>query len=487
MVLARLDRERRRREVAEVVVALRAALPGVDALLAQVVVAAGRRRVAARLDREVARRLPARVDERRAVGELEAVEQQSPGGRLVAELGAVDVRVVAAAHEQVHVRLLDRERRRLQRADRPVAVGEAVHEPGADEPVHGILAGEGAGGRGIRPRAVPPVAGLVGDGPALVAAAVEPGEDLAGRQRVIRHRALRREGRAVEFADEVLAAGAAGHRTGVEVHDEHPLGVRRVAVDREREQVGALPDAAGRVGRAEVAEVRPRLQVVAAGEHDLVLQGLDGDHHPVRLARLGVGVAEHLRIAEVRRAAVVDRVALVLRPRQAVVEAVGERLGLLSGVGRVRLRVGARVDRDHGRVLGRAESGAVGLVDHDRAGEDVLDRTPLVVERLGDRERLLLPVHEVGAGGVAPAHVAPAGAVRVVLEEQVPGAVVVDQAVGVVHPVPLGREVQVRPVLLLRRRNVGRRAGLLRGGGHGSEYARRQCCDRERRRARSPT
>ena len=103
VVLAGLDRERRRGEVAEVVVALRAALPGVDALLAQVVVAAGCRRIAARVDREVARRLPARVGERRAVGELEAVEQQAPGGRLVAELRAVDVRVVAAADEEVHV------------------------------------------------------------------------------------------------------------------------------------------------------------------------------------------------------------------------------------------------------------------------------------------------------------------------------------------------------------------------------------------------
>ena len=125
-------------------------------------------------------------------------------------------------------------------------------------------------------RAVLPVAGLVGDGPAVVRAVVEAREDLAGRHRVIRHRALGREGRAVEVADEVLAAGAARDAARVEVHDEHPLGVRRVAVDREREQVGALPDAARGVGRAEVAEVRPRLQVVAAGEHHLVLQRLDG-------------------------------------------------------------------------------------------------------------------------------------------------------------------------------------------------------------------
>ena len=70
---------------------------------AEVVVAAGRRRVAPRLGCEVAGRLPAGVGEGRAVGELEAVEEQTPGRRLVAELRAVDVRVVAAADEQVHV------------------------------------------------------------------------------------------------------------------------------------------------------------------------------------------------------------------------------------------------------------------------------------------------------------------------------------------------------------------------------------------------
>ena len=246
---------------------------------------------------------------------------------------------------------------------------------------------------------------------------------------------------AVEVADEVLGAGAARDAAGVEVDRQHPLGLLRVAVHGQREQVRALPHPAGGAGRAEVAQVGPVLEVRGAVEGDFVLVGEGDRHQPA----LGGGVPEHLRVAEVVRADVEDRVAGVLGPGGTAVGAVGE--GLLLLAGRL-LRTG--VHGDQGRVLPGPEAGGVVLVQHHAAGEDHF----LVVLRNGQRE--LLPVGQVGADGVAPGHVAPGVAGRVVLEEQVVPALVVDQSVGVVHPV-LGRgEVELGPVLL-----------VVEGVGHG--------------------
>src|SRR5262245_48965219 len=52
-----------------------------------------------------------------------------------------------------------------------------------------------------------------------------------------------------------------------------------------------------------------------------------------------------------------------------------------------------------------------------------------------ERDRLVFPIDEVLAAKVAPMHVSPTVAVRVVLVEDVIVAVVVDEAVGVVHPI----------------------------------------------------
>src|SRR5208337_4820175 len=67
----------------------------------------------------------------------------------------------------------------------------------------------------------------------------------------------------------------------------------------------------------------------------------------------------------------------------------------------------------------------------------------------------MLPVNKVPADGVAPTHASPLVAERVELIEQVVFTLVVDGAVGIVHPV-LGRgEVVLRTVSL-----VVERAGL---------------------------
>ena len=75
------------------------------------------------------------------------------------------------------------------------------------------------------------------------------------------------------------------------------------------------------------------------------------------------------------------------------------------------------------------------MVDHDGTGEDVR------VCVLRDRERLLGPVQQVGAGCVSPTHVAPRVSVGVVLIEQVIHPLVEHQAVGIVHPILGGEEV----------------------------------------------
>src|SRR3712207_2338088 len=51
----------------------------------------------------------------------------------------------------------------------------------------------------------------------------------------------------------------------------------------------------------------------------------------------------------------------------------------------------------------------------------------------------VLPMNEVLGGGVCPVHILPHGAVRVVLEVQMPRSVLVEHAVGVVHPAIEGR------------------------------------------------
>ena len=192
-------------------------------------------------------------------------------------------------------------------------------------------------------------------GPVLVAGRLEVLEDLPRGGRVWLD-VVGLEAGAVEVAEEVLHARAAGDPAGIEADDHDPLLVAPVAVDRQLEQVGALPGAADRVGRPEVAQVPPALEVLGPVDRDLALNGLDDDHPP-----LSVGlVPEHLRIAELAVGVVEHRVAGVLRPGPPAIGAVGQRLLLV-------IRVCARVDRHHRRVAARAEAARVPVVDHRAA------------------------------------------------------------------------------------------------------------------------
>ena len=100
-------------------------------------------------------------------------------------------------------------------------------------------------------------------------------------------------------------------------------------------------------------------------------------------------------------------------------------------------------------------AGVVGI--HDRAA-----REAPVVELPGiKRGRPFLPVHQVGADGVAPVHVAPVPAVGVVLIEEVIRTRVPDQPVGVIEPAAAGREVELGTMrLVIDQAGVGDVLGL---------------------------
>ena len=197
-----------------------------------------------------------------------------------------------------------------------------------------------------------------------------------------------------------------------------------------------------------------------------------GDHH--RPAPGGL-VPEDLGVAELVGADVQDRVTVVVEvPGAALVRGVGQGLGLIAA------DVGPRPHRDHGRVVRAAQAGGVLGVDDRRAGEHP------VLGGVRDRHVQLLPVDEVLGDRVAPGHVAPVRALGVVLVEHVVLAGVVDEPVGVVHPVLLRGVVALRAPLLaglvgVRGRWGGRgdggQSGLAAGCGCGHGDQRRSGCE----------
>jgi len=77
---------------------------------------------------------------------------------------------------------------------------------------------------------------------------------------------------------------------------------------------------------------------------------------------------------------------------------------------------------------------------HDGAAGEGQSPKPLRVEC----DRQLLPMHQIGADGVAPMHVAPVPAVGIMLIVEVILTVIEDQPVGVIIPAALRREVELR-------------------------------------------
>ena len=197
--------------------------------------------------------------------------------------------------------------------------------------------------------------------------------------------------------------------------------------------------------------------------------------------------AEDLRIAELARAAVEHRVAA----RTDATCAPSRRSSRAPApAARRRPRSCTRrraADCTVGTGTG-AEARRVPMVDDHRPREDLLPRA------IRQRDRVLGPVQQVGARGVTPAHVAPVGALGVVLEEEVAEPVVEHQPVGVIHPVAWRGEVEpaagtarwLTPDLLAVRSTSARRAGTRPRAGRPRAPPRgRAASARRRRRARS--
>ena len=182
-----------------------------------------------------------------------------------------------------------------------------------------------------------------------------------------------------------------------------------------------------------------------------VIERLDSEHDPGP----GLGMEGDLGIAEVLGPSVEDGIARIAGPREAVVRGVGDRLGLDTWVRGVLRAVGARVEGHErpGPTL-RREAGDVLRVMDDAPGEHHL----VLGELQGDGQ--LLPRREVVGDGVAPGQVVVRAAQGVVLEEEMPPAVVPDEPIGVVHPGRRRREVESGTVSI-------RRGQDLCSGAHG--------------------
>ena len=144
---------------------------------------------------------------------------------------------------------------------------------------------------------------------------------------------------------------------------------------------------------------------------------------------------EDLRVAEVATGARQYGVALILGECTTVIEAVCD--ALLLAFQRFRAIAGC-VDCNHCIF---AEACGVVLVYYGAAR---IYRT----ERVGvDSRRQLLPLGQILAYSVSPRHIAPASAEWVVLEEEVPLALVPHHSVRVVGPSDLRREVDMLAVI----------------------------------------
>ena len=222
----------------------------------------------------------------------------------------------------------------------------------------------------------------------------------------------------VEISHEILRRAAAEIAARIDIDNHHPLGD---PVGRQREEVRTLELARlDAVTLAESAHVGPFLEVGRTVETHFLIGG--NDHDPM------VFIAEYLRVAEILQPVerLQDRVAFVFGESPAVVGAVGHMLDLAVA--------GAGVERNDGPI---AISGGILLIYHDAPGENVPVGIPL------QSNRLVLPMDQVLADGMAPVHVSPHGAVRIVLIIEMIDAILEEQPVRVVHPA-VGRREMVR-------------------------------------------
>ncbi len=210
---------------------------------------------------------------------------------------------------------------------------------------------------------------------------------------------------------------------------EDPRALPWIPIYRQLEEVWAFGRTANRHGiqtfpGAEVGGAEERIVVsVQVERHDPCVGGLMPEDSGVSVGALDVGQ---------------DGVPGVLCPAAAPVPAIGD--ALHARFAGVRSGIDARVAGYQGRLLARPEAGGVVPVHNRRSGPDAAQAI-VRLERVVD----LLPVHEVLADRVSPAHRAPGDAGSMPLKEQVVFPLVEHQAIGIVDPVLSRREVELGP------------------------------------------
>src|ERR1700722_4512465 len=130
----------------------------------------------------------------------------------------------------------------------------------------------------------------------------------------------------------------------------------------------------------------------------------------------------------------------VLGPGPSIVVAVGQVLSFQV----IRMpRVNGNKTRRSLLPLIAAKTARVAPVNYSTAGKN--HHSICFGKRQGQR----FPVHKIGADRMSPAHVSPFFAERVVLRKEGVLASVIDRAIGIIHPIPCRREVELRTIVLV--------------------------------------
>ena len=204
---------------------------------------------------------------------------------------------------------------------------------------------------------------------------------------------FRRELFAVESADHVFTARAG----------QNPFFVVGLAIDGQFKKVRAFEEALGLTRDLPVLEIRggEEMNGVPRGFPAVfVFIKADVKRHDPALRRF---VPDDFRIAIAARDLLHNGVAGVLCEAAPTVRAVGK--ALHGGV------PSRRVNEDHGRFAILSETAGVVPIDYRRTAEH---RAEFVrIERFIE----FFPLQKIAAHGVAPVHVAPFAAIRIVLKE----------------------------------------------------------------------
>jgi hypothetical protein len=98
-----------------------------------------------------------------------------------------------------------------------------------------------------------------------------------------------------------------------------------------------------------------------------------------------------------------------------------------------------------GIIMGCVNKGQFAAIVHRAPGEAAF----LVTLIRHQRKRQVLPMHEVVADHMASVHGPPFRAIRMMLIEGMVFSLVLNEAVGIIHPSPLGHYVEFQPKIIL--------------------------------------